>query len=193
MGKYVASPIKAPNLRVIDYATQCHSDFMDVYLSAKCEFFLGNNSGLIDLPMIFRRPIVCANTHALFAIMEFSYQPSVFIPKLFYCAKRVRHLTFREMLDLGLGQGNFRAIREISNRLGLELLENTPEEIYQAAMEMRQRLQSTFQPSAEDEELQRRFLSILRSYPEVIPLEPGRDEYVKIGTDFLRRHADLLE
>ena len=49
------------NPRIIDYATDFQSDFMDLYLSARCTFFIGNNGGMVTLPLIFRKPLVIVN------------------------------------------------------------------------------------------------------------------------------------
>ncbi len=37
------------------------TDFMDIYLSAKCKFFITSGVGLMAIPMIFRRPLLCVN------------------------------------------------------------------------------------------------------------------------------------
>lgn len=46
---------------VIDYATKHRSDFMDIYLAAKCRFFLASSTGLGQVPTVFNRPVVVAN------------------------------------------------------------------------------------------------------------------------------------
>lgn len=77
------------------------------------------------------------------------------------------------------------------DRIGLKILENTPEEIAQVAIEMEQRIRGVFNPSEEDEELQRRFLSIVGSYLEVLaPIE--NYQRLRIGAHFLRAHPELL-
>ena len=49
MGKHVAQPIHSDNPRVIDYASRFQSDFMDVYLSAKCSLFISGDGGMTSL------------------------------------------------------------------------------------------------------------------------------------------------
>ena len=194
MGKYVAEPIATPNIRMIDYASNFHSDFMDVFLSAHCAFFIGNNCGMTALPMIFRSPIAFVNIYPLSEMMYCTTKPSFLVPKMLYSAEKGRLLSLRESMEFGLVEfPKPPELLEVYQRLGLSIVDNTSEEITEVALEMHQRLRSTFQPSAEDEELRQRFLSILKLYPKVIPREPGRDKYVRIGTHFLRTHQDCLE
>lgn len=61
-GAIVDAPLpETGNPRIIDYATKFRSDFMDIYLAAKCRFFLGSSSGADSVSLIFNRPLVCAN------------------------------------------------------------------------------------------------------------------------------------
>ena len=196
MGKYVREPLHCDNPRVIDYASRFQSDFMDVFLSAKCDFFIGQGTGMTALPITFRRPMGFVNIFPLYEISSCaycSYHKAIFIPKILYSAAKGRPLTFQEILELGIGNFNVRRDprhKEISDRLGLEIRENTPEEIAEVALEMHQRLRSMFNSSEEDEELQERFISIIRAYPHMVPV--GKDRLVRVGTKFLRAHRDLL-
>jgi len=79
----------------------------------------------------------------------------------------------------------------VFRELGLELRENSPEEITETALEMHLRLHSEFSLSEEDQELQGLFSSIVRTYSDVIPLENNRT--ATIGTRFLKTHRELLE
>lgn len=60
MGEIVNTPLKYKHKRMIHYAgSDLRSDFMDVYLGAKCRFFIGSASGIYDFATAFERP-VCA-------------------------------------------------------------------------------------------------------------------------------------
>lgn len=61
MGQAVSEPLPDMGPRVIDYATRFRSDFLDIYLPAKCRMFLGNNSGFFWTALIFNRPVALAN------------------------------------------------------------------------------------------------------------------------------------
>ena len=194
MGKHVKEPLKSENPRIIDYATQCHSDFMDLFLSAHCAFFIGQCSGMTTLPMLFRSPLVLVNIYPLWDVRYCQYSQGIMVPKKYYSQKRGRDLTFREIFELGLGRTNINLPdhQRLFDSLGLEIVENTPEEIRQAALEMHQRLNGTFSPSEEDRELQARFLAAMRSHPDGI-LEGRKAPDPVASAYFLRMNRELLE
>jgi putative glycosyltransferase (TIGR04372 family) len=194
MGKYVKEPLNCDNPRVIDYATQCQSDFMDVFLPAHCTFFICQNSGMANPPLTFRRPLAFVNVFPFGQLMHCWYSNGVCIPKKYYSEVQGRFLTFREVLDLGLGEFTIKNPRHkgVHDALGLKIVENTPEEISELAIEMHQRLCSTFTWSEEDQELQCRLLSILRSSPDIFSLQ-NETPRIRIGKHFLRTNRELLD
>ena len=59
MGAIVEKPFKSKNPKIIDYAnSNLRSDFMDIYLGAKCTFCISTGSGFQCLPVLFRKPII---------------------------------------------------------------------------------------------------------------------------------------
>ena len=62
MGKDVEKPMAYSHPRVIDYGWEYHSDLMDIWLSANCEFFVNaGGGGLTAVPAVFRRPLIFFN------------------------------------------------------------------------------------------------------------------------------------
>ena len=195
VGKFVEQPMRSNNPRVIDYSSRFHSDFLDVYLAARCEFFLGQNSGISGLPVMFRKPITYVNLYPLGSLLWCTNPPNIFIPKLFYSAEKARILSIKAQVELGLVEFNSTSQRfaKITQDLGLEVWENSPEEIEEAALEMHQTLNSEFKPSPETEELQTRFSAIVRNYRGQLLLTKGREQGLRIGTQFLKTHPELLD
>ncbi len=183
MGASVEQPLIDKTSRVIDYATQHRTDFLDMFLLAHCRFYLGDTSGIYTVPMIFRRPIAFVN----FIPMEYvaSWGPrDLFIPKKIWSRQERRLLTFSEMLSSKAGPLMRTTLYE---RAGLEVVDNTPDEITALAIEMDQRLLGTWQTTPEDEELQRRFWTLFRNSPHHGVIR------ARIGAEFLRQHRALLE
>src|SRR3989344_2450693 len=59
MGAVVKETFSLVHPMVIDYATNgARSEFMDVYLGAKCAFCISNSTGYDAVPTAFRRPVV---------------------------------------------------------------------------------------------------------------------------------------
>lgn len=184
MGKVVAEPLGATGPRIIDYSmSPLKSDFLDIYLCAKCSFFVGDASGLSSIPMVFRRPSVMVN------LIPLEYAPSwhsypLFIPKKLFSRKTGHFLRFREVLESGAGR--FLATDQYE-REGIEVAENTAGEISSVAIEMDERLNGKWKEAPGDEELQRSFWSLLKSS------ELHGTIRSRIGADFLRNNRELLE
>ena len=178
MGAIVEEAMPPTDRMTIDYATVGRTDFMDVYLTANCRFYLGCSSGILFVPMIFRRPVVLTNYVPLLYIPAWN-PDDLFTPKKLWLREERRFLTFHEMLDLG-STSKYR-------QMGIEVIENTPEEITAVAMEMDERLEGTWQTTEEDEELQRRFWTLFE------PNDWNSFFACRIGAEFLRENKELLE
>lgn len=87
---------------VIDYANKYHNDFMDVYLSANCKFFLGGPSGLLSVSYIFNVPVACTNIWPVSIVSVPSN--SLFIPKLFWLTEEKRYLSYKEIKSFNLNK-----------------------------------------------------------------------------------------
>jgi len=194
MGKFVAEALEGAHPDVIDYPTRFHSDFMDIFLSSRCEFFLGQNSGMTGIPLILRRPVAFVNVFALDTINYCANEPNIFIPKLLYSEEKGRFLNFREIFDSGLTSYSpiSPKYKEISEQLGLKIVENTADEISGVVVEMHQRLRSEFEESKEIEELRNRFLDIVRAHPQAVPFEESRYQHLKLASSFLKKYPESV-
>lgn len=183
MGALVENPLPATHSNIIDYASNGRADFLDIYLTARCRFFLGCHGGIDAVAAIFRKPIVYANQVPLIQFPTWGKDDLV-VPKLLWLRKDKRYLTFQEILSSEIGHF---LNTEQYDHLGIDVVENTPEEITAAVIEMDDRLKGTWEPADEDEDLQRRFLSLYQ------PDDENRTFLSRVGADFLRQHKDLLE
>ena len=183
MGYGVAE--KLPDLnnpRIIDYASYYRTDFGDIYLPAKCKFFLGGQTGLFLTPTIFHVPVALAN-HIPLELTPFR-KGDLYIPKRIWSMEKKRFLTFGEILESGVGHFYKAAWYQ---QAGLEVVENTAEEILDLAKEMNERLDGRFQYTEEDEELQSRFHSLFQ------PHHICYGTAARIGAKFLRQNKELLK
>ena len=183
MGSVMEEPLPYTSERVIDYATNERTDFLDVYLTAKCHLYLGCTSGLYAIPQIFRRPWIITNAVPLQYVA--SWGPKCLIlPKKIWSRDQGRNLSFRELLDSEIW-----LLRETEHyeERGIDLIQNTAEEIAAVAVEMDERLKGTWLASEEDEELQKQFWSYFKP-PELESALASR-----MGADFLRDNRALLE
>jgi putative glycosyltransferase (TIGR04372 family) len=182
MGAIVKEALNTTNPMIVDYATKHRTDFLDIYLGAKCRFFVGDPNGYDSVPLLFRRPVVLVNFIPFEHLL--SWDPNcVLIPKRLWLRKEHRFMTFREILDSGVGR-----IQQSQKyaELGIEIVDNTPEEITALAVEMDERLQGTWRTTEEDGELQRRFWSLFKT-SELHGVFLSR-----VGAEFLRQNQELL-
>ena len=186
MGAAVEECLPSIHPMVIDYATQFRSDFMDIFLSAKCHFFLGSTGGINGVARIFRRPVVYVNfvplghDHLRLA----SAAASLVVPKKLWLRQEGKFMTFSEIVESGAGD-YFHG--EPYESLGIEIIENTAEEIHSVAVEMEERSQGTWQSREDDQGLQRRFWDIFKVDDPIEEFRP------RIGTEFLRLNRGLLD
>jgi len=185
MGAVVKEPLNTTNPMIIDYATTGRTDFIDIYLNATCRFFLGDSAGISCVPKIFRRPLGYINAIPIGSFYIFGFAPgSVFIPKKLWSEEQGRFLTFREIV--GSEIGSFLDTWQYEN-LGLQPVENTPEEIMAVAVETDDRIRGTWQKTEEDEQLQRRFWSVYKQE------NPNAVIGLRVGKEFLRQNRELLD
>lgn len=183
MGAVIKEPLNSNNPRIIDYATQHRTDFMDIYLCSKCYFFISTGVGLDVVPALFRRPVLLVNFIPLGNLCSWG-TTYLFIPKKLWLSKERCFMTFREIIESGAGSFGR---TEQYEQAGIEAVENTSEEIRDVTIEMDERLKGTWQTTEEDEELQQRFWALFKKseFHGVIRAH--------IGRDFLRQNKDLLE
>jgi putative glycosyltransferase (TIGR04372 family) len=157
MGAAVNKSIVSANPKIIDYASNgMRSDFMDIYLPATCDFCITVGTGLDAVAQLFRRPLVYVNTVPLALIN--TYQKDVLsIPKKHVLKDSQKILSLSEILFKDLG---FCLHGSTYKDKGVDVIENTPEEIRDVVIEMAERLAGTWQSHPEDEGLQNLFWDI---------------------------------
>jgi putative glycosyltransferase (TIGR04372 family) len=173
----------SPMRNVVDYAHHpLRIDWMDLFLCARCRFFLGNTSGAFLMASILGVPVALANMLPVSVVLPYG-KKDLGIPKLLRSAKEQRLLTFPEVL--GSPIGNMRYGKEYQ-QAGIDIIDNMPEDILGLALEQLERTEGQARYSAVDEDLQARFKALMK---------PGHYTYgsdSRIGRDFLKKHAALL-
>lgn len=168
-----------PMPQVIDYAhSAVRIDWMDVFLWARCRFFIGTQSGPAWVPPTFGVP--CVATNWTFHSRRWFGQ-DLFIPKLLWSESEERYFSFAETLTSEEG------ITESLDHLafkGVRFVDNTAEEIRDVVVEMLDRLEGKAMYSREDEELQKRFDQMWTSH--------AHHANGQIGREYLRKWTHLV-
>lgn len=184
VGSIVEEALASTDPKIIDYANSpLRSDFMDIYLLAHGAFFVGSDSGLFCVPLVFRKPVINTN---MTVVNESWFPGSVLIYKRMFSKEKQRCLTLREMFEAGLWGASETGV---FSEAGVEIFCNTPEEIRDAAIEVDDRLKGQWVQEPEDEALQQRFWDIFRQFG---PPNHVSDIRARVGAAFLRKHVDLL-
>ena len=129
MGKKVKQKININNNRVIDYASNgMQSDFLDIYLGAKCSFWISTGTGLDSLAQVFRIPSVFTNEVPLKGVRT-THTNSIFILKHLFDYKKKRKLSISEILKKKL---EFKFKGEDFKKKKVSVIPNSPNEILNA-------------------------------------------------------------
>jgi putative glycosyltransferase (TIGR04372 family) len=156
MGVVANKPMKSDNPKIIDYVnTKLRSDFMDVYLGAKCTFCISTGLGFDEVPYIFRRPIALLSV-PLGDLRSYS-EKFLLLSRLHILEKEKRKLSLSEIFSHGVG---FAYDTKIFKQKGIKLLDYTPEQIKDFAIEMAENLENEKKLNPEEEELQKIFKNL---------------------------------
>jgi putative glycosyltransferase (TIGR04372 family) len=161
---------------VFDYASTCRSDFLDVVLFSRCKFLINGATGSVLLRAIFNLPTVNSDTYRIHKNW-FSGDVATFQKVRFVSDGRLA--TVSEMVKMDDAFSDERH----QEKLGVELVKNTAEEILAACEEMIARLNGTWGSTEEDEILQTRYWDLI--------CKSGHNGG-RIGAKFLRDNQDLL-
>ena len=194
MGALVEQPFPTNNPLVIDYATNgSRSEFMDIYLGAKCTFCISTGTGFDAIPNIFRRPIVFVNYSPIEYFFT-SRKEYISVTRHYFSTKLNRYLSLSEILKDGFGiiDSTFSL-----KQSGVSLKENTPEEISEVVMEMVERLKGSWKPEPGDIPLQNKFWEIFKRDSRYIRNDrlgiPIHGEIrASFGSIFLRKNPQFL-
>ena len=186
VGSNPKNELKIDNKNFIDYSfSKYRSELNDLYLMSKCHFLVTTGSGIEQLALLFRKPIVLVNSTE----SEYRFNPlfnssyKLYIPKKIFSKNLGRILTFSEIFKIGAH--NLSTTSDYKRR-NLELIENTPEEIQDVVIEMNERMNKNWVENKEDEELQKRYWDI--NYFKGMPKFECR-----IGSKYLKENVHLLK
>jgi putative glycosyltransferase (TIGR04372 family) len=171
--------------RIIDYACDNYDAFADIYLSARCKFFLGNTAGIIALPSIFRRPTAIANQLPPSGTPLGPDDP--WTPMLTRHLPSNKLLSFREMWEVGLFSSDLTSekIAAIVARENLSWEQNTSDEIADLCLDTFDVVEDR-QCSREARELQEYFRKRFHGHFDDWESRPF------ISARFALRHAALI-
>lgn len=195
MGKFVQSEFSLSHSNIIDYANhRLRSDFLDIYLSAHCHFFISTSTGLDGVPQVFRRPILITDLFPASGQIQYWFPFKLFLTKMIKHQKNGDYLTFSEINTIFSGQSSVERLLKEHN---LEIQANTQEELLDIVDEMVKRVNNTWRETDEDAALQ---ASLLNAFPVCLiqggnQAMPAKEQLkIRMGSRFLKQYKlELLQ
>jgi len=185
MGHVVEKPLAYKHARAIDYATHHRDEFMDVYLTAKCRFFLGSAAGIGEMAAALGAPRCGVNWTPVWTFPLGAN--SIYIPKKIRRRVDGSEVPYYEMIELTKNRETPMVLDgKAFAEAGYEYVSNSPAEIRDLVIEMIARMDGTHRPSETQRDAMARYCRLLPpdhwSYGECVP----------IGQAFLEKHRDLF-
>lgn len=192
MGKLVNGAVNLSNC--IDYATEYHSDLMDIYLLQKCKFYAGSISGIVLLAQFQGVPTVLLGVVEIGGHHSIPHRTNdIYIPKKIYSKKEKRFLKFTEMWDAEMAAKDMIKMAQYYQEQELEFVECSREEIREAIIEMNEKIDGVYREGEEEKELQKRYHTLLNSWIEKRGYQYSFFLRCNISGSFIKKNAFLLD
>lgn len=192
MGKYVGDCIN--KTKIVDFAGKYYADFMDVFLISACKFYVGSNSGINMVAKAFAKPVLIVNSVyvTVGSACEVNMKENMLIPKKYYNKRSKKYLSLRAIARY---EKLFADNTSQYAKKGIEIIENTPQEILDAVIEMNERLNGTWIETEEDRFLQQKYMDILNRLNEENRKRfwNGGGTMYRIGSKYLKENRYLIE
>lgn len=190
MGRFVKNRVEFDNC--IDYANEYYDELLDIVLAKDCKFYIGDSSGIVWLPMVLNRPVALRNWIPVFLDSEtLPYNPhNLLIFKKYYNKNENRFLSVKEMMEI---EKKVKYNGNLYTQYGIEVIENSEEEILDLVMEMNARLDGKWIETPEDIELQRKYQRIYKEWFLKQHYKESTMLRIRIGALFLRKNVFLLD
>jgi putative glycosyltransferase (TIGR04372 family) len=191
MGAKVSKQMLTNNKKVIDYATiGIRSEFLDIFLSAHCEFGISTQLGFDSLIEMFNKPLVCVSVAPIVYVRSVN-KKHLTIFKHYLSIKSQKNLNLSEIFELDLANALDSKIYE---NKGISLIENSPEEIKEATKEMLKLTQNNFSRDPTQEFLELKFWNIFNNKIKDYGFKDLHASSFKahIGENFLKNNMNFL-
>ena len=133
IGKTANEKLSIKDKNIIDLPfNKLRTDFLEVFLIAKANFFIGTSSGAFKIARIFRKPIFLINVCPLESMFVEYWDYPIIFKKLIY-SKTKKYLKISEIIKKGVP---FTFRNDLLKEKNLKYVSNSDEEIYQFGKEI---------------------------------------------------------
>jgi putative glycosyltransferase (TIGR04372 family) len=170
-GKFANKKLDIDHQNFLDYPfSELKSEFLDIWLTANCRFFISTSNGLECISDIFNVPILFINASPIGHINSWS-KNCIWMPKIIVDKKTKKLISLKEQISMGitdLSKCNElkMTFSEYLNILGLEIQNNSQEEINNTFIEFLDKIENKSDSNRKDLNLHYDFWSILKTWKE---------------------------
>lgn len=183
MGKAVNSTFDIKHPKIIDYAnSSLRNDLLDIWLMANCNFCISNGTGLDNVSIVFRKPIVFVNFIPVSLYLSSIH--SITLPKKARWKTSGQLLSLKELLQHGYSRADEYELA------GIEIVDSSAEEIENAVAEMLERLGSQWCDSQENQFLHQKQIGIFREWDDFKTYHGWIHPEARISSHFLLENKD---
>mgnify|MGYP001358647502 CR=1 FL=1 len=185
MGKFSKKKFECNHPKIIDYATSnARSDFLDIWLTANCYFFVTNGTGLDSVADKFEKPLVCVNWLPITHIISWSHAN--------YYFKKLRFKGVNKTFSLEEYLEHDYLQTQKYHEKNIEYQENSPEEINQAILEMENKLTQSFKEDEKTQILQKSFWDKMKKNIKFNKLNSFIHPKANVSGAFLKNNQNWL-
>lgn len=185
MGKIMHKPLPFNHSRVVDYPfVEDQDDLIDIWLSARCFFFISTGSGIDLIASIYKRPVVFVNCNPLSNIH--SYSNIVHISKNLIWRDTGHSLTISEHWHHAYTQ------TDLYDEAGIMIKDNSSTEIASAVLECEARLEGVWVESEDNMKRQTLFWKIMREMPGFYKYHNYINPESRVGCAWLQSMGDAF-
>ncbi len=158
MGKHQGQGFESNNPRIIDYAnSKFRSDFLDIYLSSHCTFFLTTMSGLDNLLPVFNIPSIAIPLNLAIARQYKNY----LISTKTFLNREDKKISLRELFEKNL---IFRQKKQDFDNENIRPIDPSPQQIEKLIVEMDDHIINSKPYTEEENYLNDKFWNIYSYY-----------------------------
>lgn len=184
-----------------DFSSGCYDDLMDFYFISHCKFVFGSGSGLTYMAGFFGRPVLIINTFMLvYGAESIPYTGhDMLILQKSWSKQKGRYLNLYEMMDVANRSDIYKSNYD---KNGIRLVKNTEQEIYEAVVEMNQKMNGEWVETEEEREAVGKYFHIICEWEKrhsnvIARKKPGCYEYQmlkwRICWSYLKKNMYLLD
>ena len=188
MGKDSEVKIEDKYNYIFDYSnSKFTSDFLDLYIPSKCQFWISGETGIATTAKIFRKPIVSVN-RAPFKSKNWAgilKNETVTIWKKYYDNRENKIISYKEIMKRKLDR--FQSSDEFKDN-GITLIENSSDDILMATTQLYEMLNNKLQYTDTYQDLEKTFWNIYG-------LKEFENKYISttVCYKYLQKNLNLLE